>query len=118
LSPSLVVALAAMALSGCTSDEAASRFLVQPDKYVLYNCQALATAMQGNANRQRELEALMTKAGVDTGGRVVSNMTYRPEYLQLRGQWISFARPPPKKNCSPPAGASGAGDRPSEQIRR
>ena len=106
MSPSLVVALAAMALSGCTSDEAASRFLVQPDKYVLYNCQALATAMQGNANRQRELEALM------------SNMTYRPEYLQLRGQMDQLRKTATEKNCSPPAGASGAGAHPSEQIRR
>ena len=116
-SPSLVVALAAMALSGCTSDEA-SRFLVQTDKYMLYNCQALATAMQGNANRQRELEALMTKAGVDAGGRLVSNMTYQPEYLQLRGQMDQLRKTATEKNCSPPAGASGAGAHPSEQIRR
>jgi hypothetical protein len=75
-----------MALCGCASDEAASRFLVQPDRYFLYNCEALATAAQANAVRQRELEALMTKAGVDTGGRLVSSMAYRPECLQLRGQ--------------------------------
>jgi hypothetical protein len=62
-----------MALCGCASDEAASRFLVQPDRYFLYNCEALATAAQANAVRQRELEALMTKAGVDTGGRLVSS---------------------------------------------
>ena len=118
MSPSLVVALAAMALSGCTSDEAASRFLVQPDKYVLYNCQALAKAAQENAEQQRVLEAVMTKAGADAGGRLVSNMTYQPEYLQLRGQMDQLRKTATEKNCSPPAAASGPGARPSEQIRR
>ena len=78
--------MTAIALGGCASEEAASRFLVQPDRYMLYNCEALATTAQANAVRQRELEGLMAKAGVDTGGQLVSSMTYRPEYLQLRGQ--------------------------------
>jgi hypothetical protein len=29
--------------------------------------------------RQRELEALMTKAGTATGGQIASSMAYRPE---------------------------------------
>src|SRR5262245_3218011 len=46
------IALTAIALGGCASEEAASRFLVQPDRYMLYNCEALATTAQANAVRQ------------------------------------------------------------------
>ena len=56
-------ALGALSLSGCASDEMASRILVEPDRYILYACPELATALQANMNRQRELEALMIKAG-------------------------------------------------------
>ena len=108
--PILATALAAMALCGCASDEAASRFLVQPDRYMLYNCEALATAAQTNAVRQRELEALMTKAGVDTGGRLVSSMTYRPEYLQLRGQMEQLRKTAAERNCNLSAGSARSGD--------
>jgi hypothetical protein len=109
-----VLTLAALGLCGCASDESASRFLVQPDRYILYNCEALATAAQGNAARQRELEGLMTKAGVDTGGRLVSSMTYRPEYLQLRGQMDQLRKAAAEKNCSLSPGGTRSGD----QLRR
>ena len=49
--------LGALSLSGCASDEMASRILVEPDRYVLYACPELATAWQANMNRQHELEA-------------------------------------------------------------
>src|SRR5689334_4029090 len=74
------------ALSGCASDDSAGRFLVQPDKYVLYNCRDLAAASQATATRQRELEGLMAKASTDSGGKIVSNLAYRPEYTQLHGE--------------------------------
>lgn len=108
--PILGIALAAMALCGCASDEAAGRFLVQPDRYMLYNCEALATAAQTNVVRQRELEALMTKAGVDTGGRLVSSMTYRPEYLQLRGQMEQLRKTAAEKNCNLSPASAQSGD--------
>jgi len=44
----------AFALSGCTSQEAASRLLVEPDRYVLYSCPEIATAAQANMARQRD----------------------------------------------------------------
>src|SRR6185295_5057550 len=51
----LVTVLGALSLSGCASDEMASRILVEPDRYVLYACPELATAWQANMNRQHEL---------------------------------------------------------------
>ena len=104
------IALTAIALGGCASDEAASRLLVQPDRYMLYNCEALATTAQANAVRQRELEGLMAKAGVDTGGQLVSSMTYRPEYLQLRGQMEQLRKTAAEKNCNLSAGSAQSGD--------
>lgn len=115
-----------MALSGCASEEAASRFLVEPDRYVLYSCPEIATAAHTNMTRQRELEALMTKAGTDTGGQIASSLAYRPEYSQLRGEMVQLRKAAVDKNCknAPGAAAPGAGApgpvrmAPSDQIVR
>jgi hypothetical protein len=56
----------------------------------------------------------MTKAGVDTGGRLVSSMTYRPEYLQLRGQMEQLRKTAGEKNCNLSPGGARSGD----QLRR
>ena len=60
---------------------------------------------QGIADRQHELEELMKKAGVDAGGRLASNMAYRPEYLLLRGQMDQLRRAAAEKGCDLSAGA-------------
>ena len=96
---SSIAALAALALSGCASEEAASRFLVAPDKYVLYSCPELATASQAILTRQRELEMLMAKAETGRGGQLASAMAYRPEYLQLRGEMDQLRKTAGEKNC-------------------
>jgi len=116
--PILVITLAAMALCGCASDEMAGRFLASPDKYMLYNCAELATEARGDANRLRELEALMTKAGVDASGRLVGNMAYGAEILQLRGRMDQLRKAAAEKNCNLSAGGGGVGDRQNEQNRR
>ena len=116
--PLVLGALASALLSACAaSDDASGRFLVQPDKYQLYGCRELAEAAQEVAKRQRELEGLMTKAGPDASGRFVSNIAYRPEYLQLRGQMNEIGRTSAEKNCKfSPDAASGA--RVSDQVIR
>ena len=96
---SSIAALAALALAGCASEEAASRFLVPPDKYVLYSCSELATASQTTLTRQHELEMLMAKAEVGPGGQLASAMAYRPEYLQLRGEMDQLRKTADEKNC-------------------
>src|SRR5262249_61903348 len=89
----------AVALSGCTSQEAASRFLVEPDRYVLYNCPDIATASQANMARQRELEGLMAKAGTSAGGQLATPTAYPPEYNQLRGEMVQLRKAAHDKNC-------------------
>jgi len=112
-------ALAATLLSGCAaSDDASGRFLVQPERYQLYNCRDLAQAAQVIGERQRELEGLMAKAGVDASGRFVGTVAYRPEYVQLRGLMNEIRRTATEKKCkfSPDEAASGA--RVSDQAIR
>jgi len=105
----LVTVLGALSLSGCASDEMASRILVEPDRYVLYACPELATAWQANMNRQHELEALMIKAGTGTGGQIASSMAYRPEYNQLRGEMVQLRKAAADKNCRAMPSATAPG---------
>lgn len=93
--------LAAGLLAGCTASEgdSTSRFLVAPGKYVLFNCQQIAQQAQTNSDRQRELEALMLKAGDDSAGRLVSAVAYKPEYYQLRGEMADLRRQALDKKC-------------------
>lgn len=115
----LIGALAALALAGCAlSDESSTRLLVAPGQYVLYNCPQLADASKANSVRQRELEGLMAKAGVDSAGRFVSGMAYRPEYLQLRGQMTELRKEAAEKHCRFIPGADVPGDKASDNAVR
>ena len=95
-----MVAVAA-AVAGCASEDTTGRFLVAPDKFVLYNCAQLNDAAQNNFARQQELERLMAKAERGSGGTIVSDMAYRPEYVQLRGEMNELRRTTVEKNCKP-----------------
>jgi len=113
---SLIAAFAAWALSGCASEETASRFLVPPDKYILYSCPELATAAQTNLTRMHELEALTAKAGPN--GQLASTLAYRPEYLQLRGELDQMRKTAAERNCKFVLGVTGPGVRASDQPVR
>jgi hypothetical protein len=93
-------AIVATALAGCAvSDDSVDRFLVKPDRYVLYNCTQLAKAAQATRSRQRKLEILMAKAETDSVGVLVSGGAYRPEYAQLRGMMKELQKTAADKNC-------------------
>ncbi len=98
-----VLLAGALALAGCAidaaNDRAAERFLVAPGKYTLYNCQQVAQTADKNIQRQRELEALMVRAGPSSAGQMVSTVAYRPEYLQLRGELTDLRRTAVEKKC-------------------
>lgn len=114
----LTAALAALTLFGCVSEETASRMFVEPDRYQLYSCPELATAAQAKVIRQRELEALMAKAGPSAGGQLASSMAYQPEYAQLRGEMDQLRKTATEKNCKATPGAGGVGVRSSDQVIR
>jgi hypothetical protein len=94
-----IAALAAM-LAGCAmTDDQAARFLVAPDKYVLYNCDEIAREAQTAAARERELRQLIAKADVDASGRLVSTVAYRPDYLSVRGEINELRAAAVAKHC-------------------
>ena len=102
---SACAALAAAMLVGCASDDATSRLLVAPDKYVLYTCPEIAREMVTKQTREQELAVLMSKAGDDAGARMISGMTYDPEYLSVRGEINDLRASAAAKNCTAPAAA-------------
>jgi hypothetical protein len=85
---------------------------------MLYSCQELAKEAQDNAQELRALEALMAKAGADASGRLVGNMAYGPEILQLRGRLDQIHKTAAEKDCNLSPGGSGVGGRQGEQTRR
>jgi len=90
---------AATLLAGCSlSDEQAGRILVSPDTYEFYQCDDIGRALKEREGRQKELEALMVKAGPGTG-EFVSDIAYKPEYLQVRGQIDQLHRTAAEKHC-------------------
>lgn len=114
----LTAALITAGLCGCASEDTAGRFLVTPDKFVLYNCAQLSDAAQANFVRQQQLEKLIAKAGTGAGGEVVSDLAYRPEYVQLRGEMNELRKANAEKNCKPMMNTSSPTGRASDQAVR
>jgi hypothetical protein len=113
-----IAALAAL-LAGCAmTDDQAGRFLVAPDKYVLYNCDEIARETQAAAARERELQQLIAKADVDAGGRLVSAVAYRPDYLSVRGEINELHAAAIAKDCDVVAGAANPVARASDSVIR
>jgi hypothetical protein len=102
----LAAALLAAALAGCAGtggigDDSMARFLVASDRFVLFNCEQLATRTTAIVTRQKELEALMAKAGPGADGQLASMITYKPEYVELRGDMIELRKTAAARNCKP-----------------
>lgn len=97
--------LAGCGAGGGNPDDTFSRFLVAPDKYVLYNCAQLEEVSAGFTLREKELVALSAKAGSGSGGRFVTAMVYRPEYLELRGNMNEVRSAAAAKQCTFTPGA-------------
>lgn len=100
------------------TDDQAGRFLVAPDKYVLYNCDEIGRETQAAAARERELQQLIAKADVDAGGRLVSAVAYRPDYLSVRGEINELHAAAIAKHCDVVAGAANPVARASDSVIR
>jgi hypothetical protein len=92
--PIFLTILSIMALCGCTSEEAAGRYLI--------------------AGREHELEALIRKAEIDPGGKFVSGMAYQPEYNLLRGRMYYVRKAVAEKNCNLSEGVTGVSSPPEQ----
>jgi hypothetical protein len=106
----LAAALAALTLAACAgNDDQAARFLVAPGRYALFNCKQLAQEAEVKVTRQHELEGLMAQAGTGSAGQLVSAVTYRPEYLTLRGELEDMRQTAAEKKCKVVPGEEPAG---------
>ena len=114
----LLAMLSGCTSSGGTSDETLGRILFSPGKYALYTCPEIADRVTANVARQRVLEGLMAKAGAGSGGRMVSSVAYRPEYLELRGEMVELRRVAAEKNCKFVPGVDNPGARVSDSAVR
>jgi hypothetical protein len=94
--------LAALALSGCATDDTMSMILVSPGKFILYTCPELVTQGRAMAKRDRELESLMAKANQGAGGQFVNVIAYRQEYLTNRGEMKDLRAQAAEKQCTLP----------------
>src|ERR1700674_219897 len=74
-------------LGGCAdmSDSLTSAF-ADPAKYDLYECKQLETERKYLATRSAELQGLMAKAETGVAGPLVADLTYRNDYIAVRGQ--------------------------------
>lgn len=111
LFPQFAALLAAGLLAGCAvqsgaSDDKMARFLVAPGKFVLYDCAQLAQQSATTGAREKELEALIAKAGPGSDGRLVSSIAYRPEYLEVHGEMNELRNAAAAKNCDFVPGAT------------
>jgi hypothetical protein len=111
----LAIALAGCTTSGGTSDDKIGRFLVAPDKFVLYNCDQIAEQAKATSAREQELLQLMAKAGQGADGQLVSTIAYRPEYLSMHADMNELRNAAAAKNCkfvpgvtNPPGQAGGS----------
>lgn len=94
------VLLSAGLLGGCAmSDERAASLLVAPGDYDLYSCPQLARTAADLKGRRAELEGLMAKAERDAGGRMMSALGYRPDYLKVRGEIHEIEKTAREKKC-------------------
>ena len=124
LRPLVAIVLLAAMLSGCTgssggsSDDKVGRFLSAPGSLALYTCDEIADRVTANVARQRILEGLMAKAGADAGGRLVSSVAYRPEYLERRGEMVELRRVAAEKKCKFVPGIDHPGARMSDSTIR
>jgi hypothetical protein len=94
--------MAALALSGCATDDTMSTILVSPGKFILYTCPELIRTGRTMAARQRELESLMAKSRQDAGGEFVNVVAYRQEYLTNLGEMKDLRAQAKEKQCALP----------------
>ena len=95
------VVLLTLLTGGCAGDQVAS-VMAQPGKYEFYPCPQLIEEWKRVSARERELKALMDKAGQGAGGTVVNAIAYQSDYLTARGELRMLESEAQRKKCDLP----------------
>jgi hypothetical protein len=97
----MLAAFAMAALAACTTSQSSDSgsFLVGRGKFRFYDCTQLATQAKAAGTRQRELMALIAMAKQDTGGALVSALSYEPDLAVARGDLAEIQREQAEKKC-------------------
>jgi hypothetical protein len=110
--------LAGLALTGCAgSSDVVPSLLVAPGKYDIYTCPQIVKAFQATQKRERELQALMVKAGTGVGGQLVSATVYQPDYQAARGDMNDLRQAARDKNCDLTAPTAAPASKPAAAAK-
>lgn len=107
-----IVALAAIALAGCSMPDGPGTLLVDPGRYTLYHCPDLAARWKALRTREKELRSLMDKASEGGGGAVIGAIAYRSDYESVLTEQKLVQHSAAEKNCGPIT------DNPADQTKR
>ncbi len=91
--------LLATLVTGC-GERAGEAFFVRPGVFDYLDCQGIVTARQKAAAREQELKILIDRAGKESLGVLVSEASYRGEYLRAQGEQKMLAEVARRKNCA------------------
>jgi hypothetical protein len=100
--------VAAALLGGCSFNDGMGSLIIDPARYSVYHCKDLVTALKELQTRQKDLRALMDRAGDGGGGTVIAALSYRPDYEKVVSEESLLRRTAAEKQCSlepPPAPA-------------
>jgi hypothetical protein len=85
---------------GLTGRNATAEYaMIDPAKYILYNCSALKDAIKIEKEKEQKLRLLMDKSSRGAGGEFVNLIAYRTEYLQAQGNQKLANRTLTERNC-------------------
>jgi hypothetical protein len=92
--------LIAAALGGCAT--ASLDPFNAPAKFQFLRCEDIAKRLVDNQTRERELRALMDRAGSGVGGTTVNTLVYGPDLQNVLSELRQLREAAAEKRCADP----------------
>jgi hypothetical protein len=93
----------AAALAGCAAMDdkiGTGNFFIQPGKFQFLKCPDLAQRYLGTSAREKQIVALMDRAGHDTVGTLIGATTYGTDLKQVRAESELLQQTMREKGCT------------------
>jgi hypothetical protein len=94
------LALALVALTGCSSSNGLAALNIDPGHYSVFRCPQLQTRMKELDERIKRFSDLMQKADDGPGGEVIGTLTYRANYEDTIAERNLVLQTAAEKHCS------------------